>query len=315
MPRISDDILNCVVYLYSSEKEAAKGLHTGGSGFIVAVPSMIDQTRAFFYVVTNSHVVKEPTLTVIRLNTKEGEIDMVITEQDEWTHHPNGDDLAVCPIYLEKGRHKFRYIHIDWFLTKEIMAEYDIGPGDEVFLVGRFINHEGKQQNTPSLRFGHIAMMPYEPIRSPRGIEQESFLVEVRSTAGYSGSPVFVYIPPLTLRPKWAGLRTETYGPWLLGVDWGHLPIYEEVREKSGKPIQENWRVRVSTGMAGVVPAWRLAGLLNTEELVSQRTEIEENLRNNEGIFDSSKINFARSDFIKDLKNPSRRKKSDREHS
>ena len=39
------------------------------------------------------------------------------------------------------------------------------GDRSDVFLVGRFINHEGQQRNAPTLRFGLIAQMPGDPIR------------------------------------------------------------------------------------------------------------------------------------------------------
>jgi hypothetical protein len=53
-----------------------------------------------------------------------------------------------------------------------------------VFMVGRVITHEGKQKNLPSARFGNITMMPVEPLRHMRGINQESFVVEMRSIGG-----------------------------------------------------------------------------------------------------------------------------------
>jgi hypothetical protein len=47
-------------------------------------------------------------------------------------------------------------------------------------MVGRFINHEGKQRNLPALRYGNIAMMPLEPIiQQETGITQESFFVKI----------------------------------------------------------------------------------------------------------------------------------------
>jgi hypothetical protein len=73
---------------------------------------------------------------------------------------------------------------------------FDIGPGDDVFVVGRFINREGKQKNIPSVRFGNIAQMPGEPLFLDDGKELECFLIEGRSISGFSGSPVFIHISP-----------------------------------------------------------------------------------------------------------------------
>ena len=278
MPRIDDHILECVVYLYPSEAHAKAGERAGGSGFIIGLPSGQHQDAWALYVVTNSHVIREGQSRVIRLNTKDGDFEAVATRDDHWYHHPDGDDLAVCPIGIADDRYKFKFISTTMFLTQVIIQEHNIGAGDDAFLVGRFVNHEGKQRNMPTVRFGNIAMMPWEPIwQESRGIRQESFLVEMRSIGGYSGSPVFVWIPPLVHRPETRALRTQAVGPWLMGVDWGHTASYETVLEQDCKtPVQEKWKIRANTGMTAVVPAWRLADLLNSEELVLHRKKMDD---------------------------------------
>jgi len=91
---------------------------------------------------------------------------------------------------------------------------------------------------------------------------QESFLVEMRSHCGYSGSPVFLYINPGTARP-WINsddpkigpqhyAKTEKFELFFIGIDWGHI----------GK-----------TAMAAVVPWYRVGALLNCEKLVQMRRE------------------------------------------
>lgn len=286
MPRIKDAILDCVIYLYPTESDARNGERAGGSGFLVGIPSKVYERTWYVYAVTNSHVIREGegNSPVIRLNTKDGQMDVLNLESANWFHHPDGDDIAVCPIGLQTEHFKFRLITPDLFITPEIIREHDIGAGDDVFLVGRFVNHEGKQRNIPSIRFGNIAMMNWESIRHPsRGIMMESFLIEVRSIAGYSGSPVFLYIPPLTKRPNKKGLEARGYGPWLLGIDWGHIPVKEMVKEKTeeGEPereVSEGWWVRYNAGMAGVVPVWKLAELLELKPLKTGREENEEKL-------------------------------------
>lgn len=155
-------------------------------------------------------------------------------------------------------------------------------------MVGRFIGHDGKQRNTPSVRFGNIAMMPLEPLLHERGHKQESYLVEARSLPGYSGSPVFVWSPSLTARPKSVGESgkeeyaiTEAFGPWLLGIDWCHLLTREPVREKGEdeKPTQQGWFVRSNSGMAGVIPIWKLDELLDIDELKEGRDRQEQQLK------------------------------------
>ncbi len=194
VPRISDNILDCTVYLYPSAGEARAGEAVGGSGFLIGMPSK-HEGWYHGYIVTNSHVIREANSPVARLNSKDGKIAIIELGQDDWVHHPAGDDLAAATAPVTPDTHRFSAISIETFVSKKLLDELDIGIGDEVVMVGRFINHEGRQTNWPSVRFGSIAQMANEPILHERGHLQESYLVEVRSISGYSGSPVFVYFP------------------------------------------------------------------------------------------------------------------------
>ncbi|MDQ3426963.1 MAG: hypothetical protein M3477_03960, partial [Gemmatimonadota bacterium] len=129
---------------------------------------------------------------------------------------------------------------------------------------------------------------PAEPVMHSRGIKQESFLVETRSLGGYSGSPVFLRIPHTSVRPsdrrapQPKTLLEEAFplhgegGPWLLGLDYGHLPLIERVRSKTDEePVPSGEFVRSNSGVMGVVPAWRLLDLLNMPEVVQVRDKHE----------------------------------------
>lgn len=279
MPRIADVFLDCAVYLYPSVEEAQAGLAAGGSGFMISVPSTAHEGWHHLHIVTNSHVVREGESPVVRVNTRDGGMDILDLSEEDWVHHIDGDDIAVSDPDIDMEPYKFSYVSTNSFLTKEIIEAHNIGPGDEVFMVGRFVPHEGRQRNTPTARFGNISMMPWEPIHHPsRGINQESFLVETRSLGGFSGSPVFVHIPAMSARPYEEGFSAGA-GPWLLGVDWGHLPIDEQVKWKDDKrPIEEGWVVESNSGQMAVVPAWKLQELLDQEELAMSRQRGEERI-------------------------------------
>jgi hypothetical protein len=262
VPRIADQFLECVVYIYPDVALAEAGESTGGTGFLIGVPLNGFGNAFVLFVVTNWHNIHRGGRAV-RFNTNDGHIETVEIEEPSWIRHPEGDDLAIAAVGLSADHVVYRYVGLDQLISTEIINAHNIGPGDDVFVVGRFVHHDGKQRNLPSVRFGNIAQMPGEKIRFPDGHEQESFLVEARSIAGYSGSPVFIQIP------RWssgAG-RFNTnwgYGPWLLGIDHCHLSANEPVREKPlGKPVNPNWYVNNNTGMMGVIPAWRLAEMFN----------------------------------------------------
>jgi hypothetical protein len=139
--------------------------------------------------------------------------------------------------------------------------------------------------------------------------EQESFMVEVHTIGGYSGSPVFVYFP------GWYDIGGTTK-EYLLGVHWGSIPIHEPVVDKDGTKLKQGWQVEYSTGMGGVVPAWHLYDLLmNDEDLKMQRKEqdkktatkkkTERNLR--AGRLESAPESMTKSAFDDALKKASRK--------
>ncbi len=281
VPRISDQILECVVYLYPSAEHAEAGEAAGGTGFLLREPSKVHEGWSFTYVVTNDHVVRGGA-TVARFNTGSGATDILPLGEEHWVHHQDGDDLAVCPVTLgPPGYLKYMAAPSSGLLTQENVEESQIGPGDDVYTVGRFVSHEGRQRNTPMTRFGRISMMPGEPIYNPeRGISQESFLVEMHSLSGMSGSPVFVNRHPYpAIVPKGGDRYEPTPFTWILGVDWGHFKVYELVKEKNKRDnVPEGWVVEANSGHMMVVPAWKLRELLDQEELVMQREKAEHDL-------------------------------------
>ncbi|CAH1664549.1 Serine protease [Hyphomicrobiales bacterium] len=270
MPRIHDGFLDCVIYLYASEWDAEKGEKTGGTGFLVSAPIKIaGQDAQMIYIVTNRHVVENGNSTARLKSINNGIVTLNLDER-EWLFHPDGDDLAAYPILPDHNSNKIKLIKSSNFLNRNIVDEFDIGPGDDTFTLGRFINHEGRQQNLPTVRFGNIAQMPWEPVRQNNGFLQDSFLVESRSIGGYSGAPVFVYIPPGSLRhgvANWVDKILLGHGPWLLGVDWGHINDWQPVCDTLGRPINpiepNGMQVRMNTGIMAVVPAWKLSEMFD----------------------------------------------------
>jgi hypothetical protein len=114
-------------------------------------------------------------------------------------------------------------------------------------------------------------------------VEVESWLVESRSLAGMSGSPVFWYIladHEWQARPGTApqigapGIRQALRGPMLLGIDWGHPPVYDRVVDGKGKAHPDGWQVPSNSGFMAVAPAQKLVELLDSEEAATGRNEL-----------------------------------------
>jgi hypothetical protein len=213
------------------------------------------------------------------MNTVDGQKDVIELDDRNWITHPSGDDLAICQLpMLQSSFYKYKFLADQHLLTKETIERYNIGPGDDVIVVGRFINHEGQQRNLPTMRFGNISQMPLEPIlqdRASGSFQQESFLCEARSIGGYSGAPVLVGLNSTFSRPDRPGVAvTPGQNMWLLGIDWGHINDQQPICDASGRPT--GWTVKTNTGMMAVVPVWKLQELLYSESLQKARNVAEE---------------------------------------
>jgi hypothetical protein len=249
-----------------------------GSGFFVMEPSAVNPGVGILYAVTNAHVI-EGGSTVIRLNTKDGKSDIFDFTEQHWMLHPDKDDIAISAMpQLDTNLHLYKEISPGMLLKRHEIDAFRIGPGDDVFVVGRFINSQGKVRNIPSVRFGNIAQMPHEPIEQDRvfgKFQQESFLVEARSISGFSGSPVFLILHARDSRQE-PGFRLSTDVFRLLGIQWGYIQDWEPVRDSTGSPVNTGEQVRLNTGMMAVVPAWKLGDLLRSDALREHKRKTEE---------------------------------------
>jgi len=292
MPRLPDNTLDVAIYCYGSEPEARDGKQAGGSGFLLGVraympepveaeplipprppePKLFDTALArwFCYAVTCKHVAKKAP--VIRLNRYAGGVDIIPLRSEDWHCH---DDYDLAIVAIEPKDPKTLMVPVEILLTPEESETLDVGIGDDVYSVGRFINHEGRQTNRPSVRFGNISVMPADPV-IVKGIgPQEAYLVETRTIPGYSGSPVFLEIHPWEL--QWSGeLRRNLADKGipavrLLGVSGGYLYRNEPVQVRIGGRRFDGWRAESNSGMMWCIPSWKLLELLNDPKIQAQR--------------------------------------------
>jgi hypothetical protein len=190
MPKISDKVLDCACYLYQSREAAESGQQFGGTAFLVTIPSEV-QGKVFVIAVTNWHVAVRDGFSVLRVNNRAGGVDIFEFGPEDWDFDPRYD-VAVRPIRLDPESHKYATVGIHTFVTKDERKRLEVGPGDDVFMVGRFVDHDGGAVNSPSLRFGNISMHP-TTVEVPKGKKTEAYCIDMHSGPGYSGSPVFVY--------------------------------------------------------------------------------------------------------------------------
>lgn len=283
MPRIPEESLQCVFYLYETEDDAIYGVQTGGTGFFVGVQSTRFPERSDVYAITCKHIVKPQEGTgfvpspVIRLNTRLGNFDTIPLETRDWytfeeIFPDEKHDIAIHELGSIHSDHIVVFILRPQLSSETEIKKYEVGVGDDVFMVGRYIDHDGRQRNRPSVRFGNISMMPDESERLYHweGYEEVSYIVEMRSVSGYSGSPVYAYElgfeQPLKIK---SDMKTAVLMRLLLGMQWSQPP-HEEYH------AEMNRYIKVYAGMSNVIPAWYIDRMLDWEVFKMHRKENDE---------------------------------------
>jgi hypothetical protein len=308
MPKIPESVLQSIFYLYANEEDAKAGENPGGTGFVVEIRSERELSSPHYYGVTNWHVACDG-YPVIRLNTLDGKVDILDFNPDQWEFLPGKYDVAVIPLSLDPEIHAVHSIEQRLFVADP--NHYYVG--DDVFMIGLFIDHGGVSTNVPSARFGNISMLPNEQariIQEATGYDGISYVVDMHSRTWFSGSPVFAYRTfgsDLTAAlghvfddlefdfsygmigqpsgPRRGRLRTRTHIGFL-GIHWGQFPEEWELHRKQ-HPIKEARKrglitkseyVKGMSGMTCVIPAWQILEVLNLQKLKNQRDAADSNL-------------------------------------
>lgn len=285
MPGIPKQFLNCVFYLYASYEDAKAGKRAGGTGFLIAMPADNNLGLGHHYGVTNWHVAVRDGFSVIRFNTEDG-YEIIERDPSEWIFSPGKYDIAVTPLSLRDPEQQTFFVSTQ--LMYNIEADNRFGPGDDVFMIGRFVDLEESKSNMPAVRFGNISTDPV-PIEQPTGYKEGlSYCVDMHSRDGFSGSPVFVYRTPgsdfsWTVTGERGLESTNSYFA-LLGIHWGQFPEYWPV--VPGKATEEeaahielapnSHAVKGVSGMTCVIPAVEIVNVLDCELLDEQRRQENE---------------------------------------
>jgi hypothetical protein len=263
MPLMPKYFQQSLVFIYPNESSAKTDEGFLGAGFIVGHKSPTHPSFHFHYIVTAYHVLKDYSRTSLRMNVVSAGVHTITNVPlRAWTINKK-IDLAVLPIRLTGF--DFSFVSVGKFMDAEKMKRHDIGAGDEVCLVGRIVRDKVHylKRNVSVLRFGNIALIPQH--------EETMFMVELRSIAGHSGSPVMVYCLPYDL----SGSRTreQMWGGYiLLGLNRGHLREFEQIVSKRDlKTESKHWVSQTNMAMSQIVPAWHIAAMLDSPKLVRER--------------------------------------------
>ena len=289
--RIADTVLQSVAFI---------GIKQEGrfSPRATAFFAVIEQGGfQFLNLVTAEHVIsglvtRGHTLW-LRVNCKDGKVREGILRPEGFYYHPDNErdptDVAVCPTnhFLaddETGEHHEMAISPLVLTAGHLLPDAaffeNVGLGSEVAVVGLFRSHYGNNKNIPIVRSGNLAAMMDEPIFTKYAGYIKAYLIEARSIAGLSGSPVLA-MPSMTVAMA-KKLRGENIkGIALLGLMHGHFDVQnlnEDVVADSEKPERS-----VHTGIGVVVPTDKIMEVINQRELKEMRDEIIENVKKANG--------------------------------
>jgi hypothetical protein len=231
------------------------------------------EQHSFDHLVTAEHVIAG-LLTKghdiwLRVNLKNGDGGEVrLNDPIAFRFHPNEQertDVAVCPftpnafeddetgesltadtvsLVLEETERGF--------LPTEEFSRQSMGLGAQIAIVGLFRSHYGKNRNVLIVRVGNISALPGEPVFTSYAGYVSAYLVEARSIAGLSGSPVFALPDPAMVVARVLDRGTLGQGAALLGLMHGHFDIpnlNEDVVADEDAPTRG-----VHTGIGVVIP-------------------------------------------------------------
>lgn len=163
MPRVTERLLDTIVYIYRDETEAMQGQAYGGTGCLVSYPYRDDPTKAYLYAVSNSHVIKRDDRDrVIRLNRMGGGTEVIRTSGRGWVHHDDAD-VAAITLDLDQSALRLADIPLNMFLTREAIASRLFTEGDDCLFIGGHYGIDDAERNTPAVRLGSLPYRNLSP--------------------------------------------------------------------------------------------------------------------------------------------------------
>ena len=230
---------------------------TIGTGFFIALAygdravSGAENLRLFL--VTNRHIVMGREDLLMRVNRRDGAAQRVRltlggNEGRTWAPHPDPRvDVAVVLINaraLFDAGLEFGYFRPTDVALVSNMKALDIGPGQELFVLGFPMGMSGVERNYVIARGGIIARLDDEILAASR-----TFLIDASVFPGNSGGPVIVKPTSESL----AGGRPIDQA-YLIGMVRSYLPYEEVAYSLQTAPPRPRMVFTENSGLADVIP-------------------------------------------------------------
>lgn len=283
--RINPDTMKSVVFI---GVESERGFTPLGTGFIMVFE--FDPDFAFTFVVTAAHLIENLSDAarkniVVRVNRQGGGAVPIQPDLARvFTHQQRANDIMLIAVRLDPAVHDVIAMSGNRAILEKQRADADadLMPGDTVSAIGLYTSHHGLEKNRPVLRTGTLAALADEPLYTKRGYAK-AYLIELRTFAGLSGSPVYQMNQPVRIKGGQLEHRNEDMTH---GIPLGVLVGYHCVEDKddiisvprfgpqeSGASGEEYSADERNTGFGVVIPIER------TFEIF-ERDDVQEGFRN-----------------------------------
>jgi len=171
-----------------------EGTGSAGAAFVLLEPIPKMTNASAFVLVTAAHVLNaiQGSNAVLWIRSYDGtnytkeslELNVRTNERPTWIRHQSAD-VAVMRINFRTSADR-SMIHTDVLADDQFLKDFEISPGDEVYVIGFPLNFEGNA-GFGIVRSGRIASFPLTPSQ-----RVQTFLLDFQTFPGDSGGPVFM---------------------------------------------------------------------------------------------------------------------------
>lgn len=228
---------------------ATKGQQSVGTVFILAQPDPADPKVSHYVLVTAAHVLEHITgeqATLVLRKAKDDGFEklphtIAIRAKDEplWVRHPAAD-VAAMRVALPKQA-DLKLVSTRLLGSDELLTRHQIGPGEELIVLGYPHGAEANAAGFPILRSGRIASYPLTPTAKTM-----TFLLDFQVFPGNSGGPVFLYAPNRVYDEQKRPLTVQ----FVLGLVSKEMAHAERIKTAEGETVKKQ-----SLGIGVVVHA------------------------------------------------------------
>jgi S1-C subfamily serine protease len=220
----SQDIATALMRSTFKIQGQGAGKPVSGTVFILGQPI---GTNGYGYVlVTAKHVLDDIKGAFERFNH---EIPLRTNGVGRWVTHPEAD-VAVMRVGLPPDI-DLQLISTDLFATDQILTEYEIGPGQELLVLGFPLGLEANAAGFPILRSGRIASYPLVPTS-----KSKTFLMDFQVFPGNSGGPVLLVARNPTIKGATHIMTVQS----LIGVVSQEMAVTERVESLTEESLKRH---------------------------------------------------------------------------